>query len=160
MVDSPEQTKDELYALLQRMKRAHFETEPPKGITPAECRTIIAIDEMEQRGASTRPGQIASFTHTGPSALSQIFKTLEEKGFIERNRVGADYRGIEVNLTNEGKRFAEEGKRKHSEHIDAIMDYVGEDDMKHFVRILNKIADFHEQTMRPTSSKDGEMSCE
>ena len=141
----------ELYQLMERMRHTRVAPPAPEGVTPLEARTMIAIDEMRCHGES-RPGRIAEFAHTTPSALSQAFKSLEEKGLIERHRAGNDYRGVTVTLTPEGERFAAEGRRLHSEHMAEVMAYVGEEDVRHLVRILRKVVDFHEQ-------KGGEGPC-
>lgn len=151
MEDSFAEIKRELYVLMERMRHARVAPPTPEGVTPLEARTMIAIDEMSRNG-ETRPGRIAEFAHTTPSALSQAFKSLEEKGLIERHRSGSDYRGVTVTLTPEGERFAAEGRQMHSEHIDEVMAYVGEEDIRHLVRILRKVADFHE-------GKEGEGPC-
>lgn len=142
MEDSFAELKRELYLLMERMRRSRM-VPPPEGITPLEARTMIAVDEMSRRG-ETRPGRIAEFAHTTPSALSQAFKSLEEKGLIERHRSEGDYRGVTVTLTPEGERCAAEGRRLHSEHLEDVMAYVGEEDVRHLVRILHKVVDFHD----------------
>lgn len=142
MEDSFAELMRELYLLMERMRRSRV-APTPEGVTPLEARTMIAVDEMGRHG-ETRPGRIAEFAHTTPSALSQAFKSLEEKGLIERHRSEGDCRGVTVKLTPEGERFAAEGRRLHSEHMKEVMAYVGEEDVRHLVRILRKIVDFHD----------------
>lgn len=144
MTDSFKETKHELFELMQRMHRSNYSSPTPEGVTPSEARTVVAIEELHRLHGETRPGRVAEFTHTTPSALSQTFKSLEEKGLIERHRAGGDFRGVTVELTEGGQRFAIESKRLHDEHMDEIMAYVGEEDMAHLVRILRKVAEYHE----------------
>lgn len=147
MADPFIETKRELYELMQRMRRDHFTPPTPEGVTPSEARAMMAIGGLEHHCDGIRPGRVAEMTHTTPSALSQTFKTLEEKGLIERHRASGDYRAVSVTLTDEGERFAAEGKRLHDEHMDAVMEHVGIEDMGHLVRILRKIVEFHEQSL-------------
>ncbi len=142
MEDSFAELKRELYLLMERMRHARVAPPTPEGVTPLEARTMIAVDEMGRHGES-RPGRIAEFAHTTPSALSQALKSLEEKGLIDRHRSSGDCRGVAVVLTSEGERLAAEGRRMHSEHMDEVMAYVGEEDVRHLVRILRKIVDYH-----------------
>ena len=144
MDDSQKDVRRELAELMQRMRREHFAPPIPEGVTPAEVRVVMTINQLERISADIRPGKVAEMTHTTPSALSQTLKALEEKGLIERHRAGGDYRAVSVVLTDEGRRFADEGKRLCNEHLDMVCDYVGVDDMRHLVRILKKVADFHE----------------
>ena len=86
MTDSFIETKRELYELMQRSRRERFTPPTPEGVTPSEARTMMAISGLGRTCEDIRPGRVAEMTHTTPSALSQTFKTLEEKGLIERHR--------------------------------------------------------------------------
>ena len=144
MTDSFNETKRELYELMQRSRRERFTPPTPEGVTPSEARTMMTVSALQHTCEDVRPGRVAELTHTTPSALSQTFKTLEEKGLIERHRASGDYRAVSVSLTEEGERFAAEGRRLRDEHMDAVMEHVGIEDMRHLVRILRKVVEFHE----------------
>lgn len=143
MADSFAETRRELDELMQRLHRSRIAPPTPEGITPSEARTMMSISMLEADGGAIRPGRVAQIAHTTPSALSQTFKTLEEKGLIERRRTSDDYRAITVSLTDEGRAFAEDVKRLRDRHIEQVMAYVGEQDAAHLVRILRKVVDFH-----------------
>lgn len=145
MTDSFIETKRELYELMQRMRHGRFMAPTPPGLTPSEARTMVAIGGFDRSEGDIRPGRVAEMTHTTPSALSQTFKTLEEKGLIERHRASGDYRAVSVSLTEEGERFASQGRRLHDEHMERVLAYIGIDDARHLVRILRKIVEFHEE---------------
>ena len=106
MTDSFNETKRELYELMQRSRRERFTPPTPEGVTPSEARTMMTVSALQHTCEDVRPGRVAELTHTTPSALSQTFKTLEEKGLIERHRASGDYRAVSVSLTEEGERFA------------------------------------------------------
>ena len=125
MTDSFAEMKRELYELMQRSRRGNFAPPLPEGVTPSEARTIMMVAGLRCEGEDVRPGRVAEMTHTTPSALSQTFKTLEEK--------------------EEGERVAEEGRRLRDEHMDAAMAYVGVEEMQHLVRIMRKMTEFYEQ---------------
>ena len=86
MTDSFNETKRELYELMQRSRRERFTPPTPEGVTPSEARTMMTVSALQHTCEDVRPGRVAELTHTTPSALSQTFKTLEEKGLIERHR--------------------------------------------------------------------------
>ena len=122
MTDSFNETKRELYELMQRSRRERFTPPTPEGVTPSEARTMMTVSALQHTCEDVRPGRVAELTHTTPSALSQTFKTLEEKGLIERHRASGDYRAVSV----------------------SVMEHVGIEDMRHLVRILRKVVEFHE----------------
>ncbi|OUO90853.1 MarR family transcriptional regulator [Gordonibacter sp. An230] len=151
MEDSFAELKHELYDLMQRMRGSRVALPIPEGVTPLEARTALAVAEAHRAG-ETRPGRIAELSHIAPSALSQTFRSLEGKGFIERHRAAGDWRGVAVALTPEGERLAAEVRRLYSEHMGEVMAYVGEEDVRCLVRILRKVADFHD-------GKEGDGAC-
>ena len=146
MDESFAETKRELYELMQRMRHDRITPPTPEGVTPSEARTMMTVAMLEEHGEPIRPGRVAELSHTTPSALSQTFKALEEKGLIERHRSGDDYRAVTVSLTAEGRRFAAEGRRMRDEHMEQVMAFVGEEDMAHLVRILKRVVEFHDRT--------------
>ncbi len=145
MPDSFGQIRSELFELMGRMRHGSFTPPTPDGMTPSEARTIMAVDEMVRRHGEARPNRVAEFVRTTPSALSQTLRSLEDKNLIERRRLGGDYRGVTVSLTQDGERLAQEGRRLRDEYIDRAIAHVGEEDMRHLVRILGKMAEFREQ---------------
>lgn len=156
MSDAVDQARSELYELMQRLRHASI-VPAPTGLTQAEARVISAIQRMQTCEKRIRPGMVAESTHTTPSALSQTLKALEEKGLIERNRTSGDYRGVALSLTAEGERLALEVKQLHTEHLNQVLAYVGEDDMRHLVRILKKVLVFHDEMGNPADlSRTGE----
>ena len=83
--------------------------------------------------------------HTTPSALSQILKSLEEKGLLVRHRTRDDFRAVALELTDAGSAVAQETERLHVEHAKAVIAYVGEEDFAHLLRTVDRILEFHEQ---------------
>lgn len=148
MDESFAETKRELYELMQRMRHDRITPPTPEGVTPSEARTMMTVAMLEEHGEPIRPGRVAELSHTTPSALSQTFKALEEKGLIERHRSGDDYRAVTVNLTAEGRRMRDE-------HMEQVMAFVGEEDMAHLVRILKRVVAFHDLT----HTSDGSAPC-
>ncbi len=143
---SPQETKQQLSELFQRFNRERtvFET-PPNGVTPNEARTLLTIAKCAQMHESARPGQVAEFMHATPSALSQTLKVLEEKGLIERRRASADFRGITLELTEEGEAVAAKAHEIRERHMEAALAYLGPEDAEHLVRILKKFIAYHDE---------------
>lgn len=133
----------ELFELMRRARQADI-VPAPKGLTQAEARTLSAIDALHCRHEHVRPGLVAEITHTKPSALSQTLRSLEEKGLLERHRTSGDFRGIALCLTEEGEKLANVSKQLHAQHMEEVVAFMGEDDIRHLIRILRKIVEFHE----------------
>lgn len=102
----------------------------------------MAVSRLEGEGRSVRSGDIAKCGHATPSAVSQTLKSLEEKGLITRQRDKGDSRAVTVHLTDDGRAFSARGREVHEQMIDGVLTYLGPEDAEHFVRIVERLADF------------------
>lgn len=125
-----------------RMRKQRLEPPAPKGVTPAEMYAIMAVSRLEGEGRKVRSGDIAEYGHATPSAVSQTLKSLEEKGLITRQRDKGDSRAVTVHLTDDGRAFSARGREVHEQMIDGVLTYLGPEDAEHFVRIVERLADF------------------
>lgn len=142
MDDTAAGLRRRLFDAAARMRKQRQEPPAPKGITPAEMYAIMAVSRLEGEGKKVRPGDIAKCGQATPSAVSQTLKSLEEKGLITRQRDKGDSRAVTVHLTKEGRAFSARGRELHEQMIDGVLTYLGSEDAEHFVRIMERLADF------------------
>lgn len=142
MDDTAAGLRRRLFDAAARMRKQRQEPPAPKGITPAEMYAIMAVSRLEGEGRKVRPGDIAKCGQATPSAVSQTLKSLEEKGLITRQRDKGDSRAVTVHLTKEGRAFSARGRELHEQMIDGVLTYLGSEDAEHFVRIMERLADF------------------
>ena len=103
MDETPAELRRRLFDAAARTRKQRQEPPAPEGITSAEMYTIMAVSRLEGEGRSVRSGDIAKCGHATPSAVSQILKSLEEKGLITRQRDKGDSRAVTVHLTKDGR---------------------------------------------------------
>ncbi len=142
-----EQLKNELVAVARRFK--HRRPLPPSSIadlTEAEVFALIVICHACDHHSEVRPSQIAKRFNTSPSAVSQLLKGLEEKGFVERTRCKNDSRAVVVQVTAQGKVVSEEMRQQRSRFFDGMFDAVGEGEIVSFIATLSKICDYIESS--------------
>lgn len=142
MDDTAAGLRRRLFDAAARMRKQRQEPPMPKGITPAEMYAIMAVSRLEGEGRRVRPGDIAKCGQATPSAVSQTLKSLEEKGLITRQRDKGDSRAVTVHLTDDGRAFSARGREVHEQMIDGVLTYLGPEDAEHFVRIVERLADF------------------
>ena len=112
-------------------------------VTPAEMNVIISILFMKQQSDDpVQPRMIASLLHQSPSALSQILKAIEEKGYVERHRSHGDSRTVSLKLTKSGHDLAIQFSQTQDAFLDELIEYLGENDVAALIRILSKAFDF------------------
>lgn len=84
--------------------------------------------------------EISQHFHINTSRVAAILNSLCKKGYIERHPDSKDKRKICVYVTEEGKVF---GKNKRTEilnHISHLLEMLGEDEAKEYLRIMKKIS--------------------
>ena len=62
MTDSFNETKRELYELMQRSRRERFTPPTPEGVTPSEARTMMTVSALQHTCEDVRPGRVAELT--------------------------------------------------------------------------------------------------
>lgn len=99
------------------------------------------------------PGILSEITALGTGRIANILKTMEEKGYIIRKKDEKDKRKVYVYVTEKGKAWHEENKRKLDEEVKNLLNYIGKEDSLELIRILNKIVDFNNQNSNQKEGK-------
>lgn len=99
---------------------------------------------LNEKGCVTA-GELMKHAHVGTGRISNILKTLEAKGLILRIKRKEDRRITDVILTDRGRENIVEQQRKMRERLRLMLDYLGEDDTNHLMRILYKLSEFKEE---------------
>ena len=144
MSESLEALRNEMFETMQRMRQRRSTPPLPPGITRGEINALMMLSMMEARDEIARPGMLAACSHATPGAVSQTLKSLEEKGLIVRRRGEGDSRSVTISLTDAGHEFEKEGRRLHDERFMHMLEFLGEDDAREFVRIVNRMLEFEE----------------
>lgn len=144
MSESLEALRNEMFDIMQRMRQHRVVPPLPKGTTHGEMNTLMMLSMIERRGKVARPSMLAACTHATPGAVSQTLKALEEKGLIVRSRAQGDSRAVSISLTDAGRAIDEGGRRMHDQRLLDMLEYLGEDDAREFVRIMGRMLEFSE----------------
>ena len=140
------QAEAEFQQALTRFRHARFIPAPASTeLTPAETHVIMGIGHCTDDGECPRPRDIGRVLHLSASALSQTLGSLEKKGYITRERSGQDARQVALGLTDEGRRFVDSEVSRFRQAMHEMRDYLGEDDLREFARLLNKVNAFYEE---------------
>ncbi len=152
--------KRELHDVFRRIRRGHHV--PPErlgDLTSGESMIVMTIARAAHHGRVVRPGVVAHMADTTPSALSQMLKSLERKGYVVRERLGGDSRGIALELTEEGRALAQEGERLRDAYLRELFVYLGEDDVRALVRVIKRMAEFFEAKQDQARAAAGDDVC-
>jgi len=117
----------------------------PDDLTTSEMHVVMAVGHACDCGDVPRPRDIGHALHLSPSALSQTLGSLEKKGYIVRERHASDGRSVAVLLTETGRSVVDEGVCAYRESMRELRAYLGDDDLREFARLLNKVNAFFQE---------------
>lgn len=133
--------------IIDALHRYHpLPPEALRGLSTAEARVLLLAIRAEEQDSMLRPSDIARAGRITPSAVSQVLKGLEARGYVTRVRSEGDFRSVNVVLTDEGKALSREMTEGRARLLDEIVGYVGEDDARHFVDTWKRIVEFQERS--------------
>lgn len=139
------QVERDFQRALMRFKHTRYIPTPVSdALTPAEAHVIMGIGRFADSGERPRPRDIGRILHLSASALSQTLGSLEKKGYITRERGECDARHVEIGLTQTGRAYVDAEIDRFHTSMREMRDYLGEDDLREFARILNKVYAFYE----------------
>lgn len=154
--DDFDRFKRVIHDMFVSFRRGRHTLAVPLGdLTTGESGILITIAHARRRAGHARPHMVARMANTTPSALSQMLKSLEAKGYIARERLGDDSRGVELLLTEKGIALSKEGERLRDGYLRELFDYLGDDDAADLVRVVQRMNEFLERK-RTAAGQGGE----
>ncbi|NLZ46589.1 MAG: MarR family transcriptional regulator [Clostridiales bacterium] len=85
--------------------------------------------------------EIQSRAHISKAAISQIFTSLEKKGYVIRETDKNNRRRIIVELTPSGEKILEEAEERVDTVLNETLSRLGNENLKQLVTLMNKLSD-------------------
>lgn len=147
---------NELLAVIQQIKRGHQGSMPDMPIRKSEMIALMSIGNlMKEYPDGIKQGSLSQILNLAPPTVTPMINTLEENGFIERVGSKEDRRVVYIRLTKMGQEFLDEKENHFISNITELVEYLGEEDAKTFIRIVRKTGDFLNQK---TKENEGNIS--
>ncbi len=96
-------------------------------------------------GGKSTPGALAENLGVSAARIAAMLRSLEIKKLVERVCDEKDKRRVTVTITAVGKQFVESISEAVSKRAQALLEKLGEQDAKEFLRILKKCTGFDEK---------------
>jgi DNA-binding MarR family transcriptional regulator len=100
----------------------------------------FVIMYISKRGGDVLPSEISNKMNISSARVAAALNSLETKGQITRTMDPNDRRKILVDLTESGKQLAERYEQKALDGAKRMLEFLGEQDAKEFVRIMGRLA--------------------
>ena len=134
------------YWQIQRLRRIRpSQNMMPEGVTPSEVLALKIASHHVEEGRALRPGMLADRMRMTKPALSQLLRSLEGKGLIERQRDKQDSRAVLLKVTESGYAKLAEAEALRLEDTRRLVEYLGEEDMALLVALLEKVSTYMEE---------------
>jgi len=145
-MNKQEDIVNELLSVLQQIKRGHTGTMPKVPIRKSEMFTLMNIGSlMKKHPEGIKQGSLSQILNLAPPTVTPMINVLEDNGYIERVGSKEDRRVVFIRLTEIGKTFLDEKENLFKSNIMALVDYLGEEDSRTFIRLIRKTGDFLSQ---------------
>jgi Transcriptional regulators len=126
---------DELMRIMHRFHKAN----PRKPLNAAMQGEAFVMQYLCQQQREVQPGEISAEMNISTARIAATLNGLEVKGFVTRRIDPEDRRRILVEITPSGKEAGMKHFKKHMDEMVQLLEGLGENDAKEFVRILKKM---------------------
>ncbi|WP_163655643.1 MarR family winged helix-turn-helix transcriptional regulator [Listeria sp. PSOL-1] len=118
----------------------HFE-----GYTRAEIRFLFILFHGLKKDKSKmgmKVSDIGQLLRVSKPSVTQQINALEKKGLINRTQNPEDKRAVYLTFTEKGNKLMKQVIKKIQANFEDMRDYIGEEDMKTLIYLLEKLTDY------------------
>lgn len=109
------------------------------GCKPSEIRVLFCVKHGVKVGASDmKVSDISKLLHVTSPSVTQLLKSLEANGFIERKIDPIDRRAVGIKLTGMGEAFVKQAMEAFTSSMDGLVEYLGEEESNQLAELLSK----------------------
>lgn len=113
----------------------------PHDLRDATRGAPIALATLAQEGGSATPGRLCALSGLSKGRISNIVRSLEEKGYVTKSPSPSDARSVVVELTAKGRAFTDAHEHALCAHAAALLRQLGPRDAQDAVRILRHLSE-------------------
>ena len=128
-------------------------------LSHGEAYVLMMVFRSAEEGHTLRPSDIARFACTTPSATSQMLRSLEDRGYVLRERDQADSRSVSVRLTERGQELSHDLTSRRRALFSQLVDEIGEDELRSFLATAHRIVALIESSEGFEACEDPRSAC-
>lgn len=137
-----------LLEAFKHLKRHTADFRPAGSLRPSEFFTLHALaHSLRRQGHGEHTTAPLGFTMTAlgrttrrsTPAVSQIVRSLEEKGLVERVMAHQDRRNVYVRPTASGEKLVDESGQSFFSFLDEVADEMGKENVEELLNLLGKL---------------------
>lgn len=101
----------------------------------------FVLSYISKHEGNVIPSDISNAMGATSARIAAVLNSLEKKGLISRRIDAEDRRRILIDLTDAGREHVHEQNQMMISFVTNMLQYLGEDDAKEYIRIMKKLAD-------------------
>jgi DNA-binding MarR family transcriptional regulator len=143
-------TEQKLLSALTQFKRLAWHRRVIAGCKQSEIRVLFCIREGTNPDLpEMKVSEISKQLGVTSPTITQLLKSLEAHGLVERNIDATDRRAVGIKLTAKGAMVAQQARDAFLASIKGLVEYLGDEQSDQLAELLAKV--FHYFSERETS---------
>jgi len=133
-------TEQKLLSALIQLKRLGWQQRVIAGCKPSEIRVLFCVKEGTNANLpEMKVSEISKQLCVTSPTITQLLKSLEAHGLVERNIDAVDRRAVGVKLTGKGEMVAQEASNAFRSAMKGLVEYLGEEQSDQLAELLAKV---------------------
>jgi DNA-binding MarR family transcriptional regulator len=141
-----EDLKEKFVLALFRFRKTGVELPRKRDLNMTELFVLGGISKKAfLKGKTVNLSEIQDHFHITKGAISQMFTSLEKRGYIIRETDKDNRRRITIELTDEGTRTIDDAEKQVNIMLDSILSRLGEEKARQLVLLLDELCDISDE---------------
>ena len=133
-------TEQKLLSALTQFKRLGLHQRAVAGCKPSEIRVLFCVKEGTSADLpEMKVSEISKHMGVTSPTITQLLKSLEANGLVERKVDPIDRRAVGIKLTTKGRKVARQAKEEFLASIKGLVEYLGEEESHQLAELLFKV---------------------
>ncbi|AWB46339.1 MarR family transcriptional regulator [Paenibacillus sp. CAA11] len=142
-------TARKLIEAFDRFRKSDWRKPSIDGHRPSELRVLFHIQRgTEKNGKGMTVSEISSKLEVTSPTVTQLIKSLEAEGLVERRNDLEDRRVVRVRLTEEGNRLSKRATEAFYSNFTGLYAHLGEEQSAQLADLLGKVYEYLEEKHR------------
>lgn len=130
----------ELMEAFSRLKRFHWNANSVEGLKHSEVVVLFCLKHNVAPGAQgLKVSEISSILQVTSPSITQLVKSLEAVGYVERSADPDDRRAVRVKLTDRGEDVVYKAKEDFHANFARLVDYLGIEKSSQLAGLLTEV---------------------
>lgn len=105
---------------------------------------LKAIEHLDVANGSVKMNDLSNYFSISAPAISQVIRRFETLGYVSREQLDHDRRSVYIQLSEQVKIEMKETEAMINANLIRLITFLGEEDSKELIRIMQKASQFRE----------------